>query len=75
VQPSQIRCVYCKDPVDPEDKSVYRRVEGWERRPLASSRRGGSDVVCREHVVDVFACWLCVDRLRAGVSPQQETLL
>jgi hypothetical protein len=67
-------CVYCSRPVDPSARSTYRRVQGWEHKALAESRRGGSDIVLRE-AVDVFACDVCVTRLQNGLSVSQEVLL
>ena len=68
-------CVYCHHSVDPSDPGVYQRVIGWERKAFAASRRGGSDIVLRENMVDTFACQFCVDKLKAGVNVSQETLL
>lgn len=52
---------------------TYRRVQGWERRSQGPSRRGGSDIVLREPTGEV-ACWACVERVRLGLAPTQETL-
>jgi len=54
---------------------VFQRVIGWERKSVLSSRRGGSDIVLREPVPDVFSCQFCIERIRAGVNVSQETLL
>jgi hypothetical protein len=67
-------CHYCTLPVDPDAPSTYRRIEGWERRALGVSRRGGSDITLREQL-DVFACPVCIERLRSGLSVGQEALL
>lgn len=72
---SAARCAYCFCTVDPGSRYIYRRVTGWERKAdHASTRRGGSDIVLREHVEE-FACPACVTLLRSGVSPGQEALL
>ena len=68
-------CTYCRTTVDPTDPGVYERVIGWERKAFQASRRGGSDIVLRERIPDTFACQFCVDKLKAGVSVAQETLL
>jgi hypothetical protein len=68
-------CVYCKRDVDPNQPYVYQRTIGWEHKAFLASRRGGSDIVLREPVPDVFACQFCVDKLKAGVSVAQESLL
>jgi hypothetical protein len=67
-------CTYCKRPVDPRAQTTYRRVLGWERKALARSRRGGSDITLRESR-DEFACPTCVDRLQQGLGIGQESLL
>ena len=67
-------CFYCGDQVDPLARSTWRRVVGWERKALAESRRGGSDIVLRE-TRDEYACPSCVTRLQAGLPVAQESLL
>jgi len=67
-------CAYCDEPVDPNSPSVYRRITGWERKAVASSRRGGSDIVLRESG-PYWACDACIRRLQAGVDIKQGSLL
>ena len=69
------RCVHCNRVVDPNDINVFQRVVGWERKAFLPSRRGGSDIVLRENIVDLFSCQFCIDKLKAGVNVAQETLL
>jgi hypothetical protein len=69
-----IRCELCRKPVDPTAPTTLQRITGWERRALASSRRGGSDIVMREHVEE-FAHNNCVEKQRMGISVGQEVLL
>lgn len=68
-------CAYCHRGVDPNQPYVYQQVIGWEKKSVLSSRRGGSDIVLREPVPDVFACQFCIEKLKAGVSVAQESLL
>lgn len=69
-----VRCFYCNEPVDPTDGTNYRRLVGWERKaPLGTSRRGGSDIVLRRHTDD-YACFGCVEKLRAGLDTNQRGL-
>lgn len=69
------RCTYCNAHVEPGSRHIYQRVTGWERKAdHTGSRRGGSDIVLREHV-DEFACPACVQLLKSGVHPGQEALL
>lgn len=68
-----MNCVHCSGPVDPS--TGYRRIQGWARRASAqSSRRGGEDIVLREHL-DEWACFRCVGLLRDGLAPSQGALL
>lgn len=66
-----VRCVYCLEWAEPS--FAYQRIQGWERKASADSRRGGSDISLREHV-DEFACFACVERKKAGVNIHQGTL-
>ena len=68
-------CVYCGNVVDPNNANVYQQVVGWERKAFGASRRGGSDIMLRGPVPNVFACQFCIDKLKAGVSVAQESLL
>ena len=65
-------CVYCGKTVD--ESHGYRRVVGWERKAVGSSRKGGSDIFLREHR-DEFACGPCIARMKLGLSVAQESLL
>ena len=66
-------CTHCNAPV--EFNTGYRRVQGWARRaPSSSSRRGGEDIVLREHL-DEWACTRCIGLLRDGLSVEQGSLL
>lgn len=70
-----VACVYCRNPLDPDHTSTWRRVTGWERKnTTTTSRKGGSDIACREPV-NQFACDQCVRRLRRGIAPHQDTLI
>jgi hypothetical protein len=69
-----IVCALCREPLDPRDWGVYRRVTGWERKGIGNSRRSGSDIVLREPL-DEFAHPYCVDRARDGVHFAQERLI
>jgi hypothetical protein len=67
------RCTFCGNEID--SSRDYRKVQGWERKATASSRKSGSDIRAREPVEGVWACRWCVDKLAAGVDPSQEALL
>jgi hypothetical protein len=71
-----IACYFgCGTQIDPNDRNAWRRVTGWEHRGLKSgARRGGSDISMREPTGE-FACPKCVSRLKAGINPQQGSLM
>lgn len=70
-----VPCFYgCGRMLDPNDRFVYRRVVGWERKAGVPTRRGGSDITLREPLEE-FACRICIDRIKDGTSPAQEALL
>lgn len=65
-------CHYCSGSVNAQ--LDYRRVRGWEHK--APNRRGASDIVLREPFPqEIWACRGCVERLKRGVSLDQESLL
>lgn len=67
-------CVHCAAEINPQ--TDYRRVLAWERKAQSASRRGGSDIVLREPTgVDLWSCMFCIERLKRGVSVEQESLL
>ena len=67
-----VRCGICGELVP--ESLAYRRISGWEQKARVASRRGGSDIVLREHH-DEFACAGCIARLKAGINVAQETLV
>lgn len=65
----------CGREVDLNTRKAWRRVVGWEHKSNnTGSRRGGSDISMREPTGE-YACDPCMLRLKAGINPQQETLL
>lgn len=65
-------CTYCTTPVDATNKYSYRRVQGWER----AGANGGSDILLREKAEPPeFACLGCVEKMKAGVSVGQGSLV
>jgi len=59
-------CHYCGHDVDPNRRSTWHRVVGWER----AGKAGGSDIVARQRV-ELFACNRCVDLVKNGHDPGQ----
>lgn len=68
------RCALCGTAVNPLDPNTHQRVIGWERRATASSRKSGSDIVCREQLQE-FAHGFCVRREKYGLNPKQESMI
>jgi len=69
-------CSRCPAPVLPDAPDTLVRIEGWQRRSLSPSRRGGADVVLRRPVAPAeYLCTGCAHALKAGVAPLQESLL
>lgn len=69
-QKPRANCAYCGHAVDPDARSTWRRVQGWERKAQGETRRGGSDIVLRE-LVGGLACESCIAKRQAGVSEFQ----
>ena len=67
-------CHFCGDPVDPLARDTYRRIAGWERKALAETRKGGSDIVLRTPV-DEYAHSGCVTLVQNGLAVGQASLL
>ena len=65
-----IRCSFCSEPVDPNSRYTYTRISAWDR----PGKAGGSDVVLRERLAE-FAHPQCIDRVRNGINPKQETFV
>lgn len=65
-------CSMCGEEVTPA--LTYQRIVGWERKGKSQSRKGGSDIVLREHR-DEFACMTCITRIRSGINTAQESLV
>lgn len=70
-----VRCFYCKEPVDPSSDRTWQQVTGWQHRSSrSSSRRGGSDISMRTPTGEL-AHDTCVNLAKRGISPAQGTLL
>lgn len=71
----KVQCAFgCGREIDPDASSTYRRIQGWERKAVLDSRRGGSDISLREQL-DEYACPVCIDRLKDGVNVNQTALV
>jgi hypothetical protein len=68
-----MKCSLCNEEVQP--RTACHRIAGWEMpRSFDSARRGGSDISQRERTGEVAHAH-CVDRLKHGISPAQESLI
>lgn len=65
-----VHCHYCGDPVDTDARTTFQRVEGWERK----RDQGGTNAIIGRQVRQSWACYTCIDRLRHGIDPAQQTL-
>ena len=63
----------CGARINPNDRHVWRAMHGWERKGVGETRRGGSDIALRTPISQ-FACDRCIERLKHGLAPAQETL-
>lgn len=63
------KCRWCNEPVDPE--RAWRRESGYVK-PRAIG--GTNALALREQHLEDVACDRCVDRMKRGVSPGQESL-
>lgn len=66
-------CDHCGRLVDPNDGRSGQRIVAYEVRSVDPARKHGRDVVLREHM-NLWACGVCIDRLRSGLSVNQEAL-
>lgn len=65
-------CHYCG--AEMNVRFMWKRIQGWEAKAQAGSRKSGSDIVLREPTGEL-ACETCIGRLRRGVSPEQGKLV
>ena len=63
-------CQFCGEPVDPLDKSTWRRIQGWERKAQGPTRRSGSDIALREPLEE-YAHSSCIVLEKVGVGARQ----
>lgn len=63
-------CTYCGLLVDSAAVGVWQRATGW----VENRRQGGSNAIALPNKDTVYACGICIDRLRHNISPDQRTL-
>jgi hypothetical protein len=68
------KCALCGTGINPTASGVAQRVEAWELKATASSRKSGSDIIGRQQRQE-FACSRCVRRVKDGLSPGQGSMM
>lgn len=63
-------CVYCGLIIDCNANGTFQLSTGW----CEIRRRGGSNAIALPIRHPRFACHECIDRLRHGISPDQQSL-
>ena len=67
-------CVYCGTFVDTNANGTYRRAVGWLPIKRFSGNKTGTNSLTLPIRLDHWACAECVDRLKHGISPDQQSL-
>lgn len=68
--PPLLVCAFCGCSI-PSVRQAFQKVTGWERHRAA----GGTNALALRKTHDEFACLACVDKLRAGIDPNQPSLI
>lgn len=63
-------CLFCGDPVNPNQPGVYREVSGWEQQRIA----GGANKITLAVRGDLYACRTCIDKKKSGININQDQL-
>lgn len=66
----KVDCHFCGDQLDTSMGRVSQFVSGWERR----RRAGGTNAIILRKVHPQWACYECIEKLRAGIDPAQQRL-
>jgi hypothetical protein len=70
-----VRCLFCREPVDPAAPGTYRRVRGWVKvRARQAGAGGGSTALRMPEPPDAFAHGWCVARAGSGALHEQREL-
>jgi hypothetical protein len=68
-------CFFCKEPVDPDGRSTYRSIKGWEGKRA----KGGANTIALREETGHYAHTSCVQLQRSErrrhVIPGQGTLV
>lgn len=66
----QAPCFHCGIIIDTASTGVFQRITGWTKNRAS----GGANQISLAERSPSWACRGCIDRLRAGVSIDQEAL-
>ena len=66
-----MRCSECLNEIDPTDRSVWQKVEGWERPRVG----GGTNAIALRKPVQEWMCATCMVRKKEGLGVNQGSLL
>lgn len=63
-------CTYCQTFIDTNAIGVFELATGW----CENRRKGGTNTIALAKRHARFACHECIDRLKHGISPDQQAL-
>ena len=66
-----MKCVTCEKEVDPNARTTWQRVIGWERK----RKGGGTNAVALRETLQQFMCGECMIQRLEGIDPMQETFV
>lgn len=64
-------CTFCGTEVDPYAHTTYQKESGWSHR----REGGGTNALALAQKHDEWACWTCIDKLKAGIPLEQQSLV
>lgn len=64
-------CELCDEPIVADRPGTYQYASGW----LPTRAAGGANTIACAEREPRYACSVCIDRLRHGISPTQGSLL
>lgn len=68
----RVDCSFCdRNDLDPEAETTHRQVIGWEH----PRKQGGTNALSLRQPQEVFCCNPCMEKMRRGLSPDQQPLL
>lgn len=66
-----VKCTFCDAELDPRATTTYQKITGWDH-PRSG---GGTNALALAKRLEEFACYLCIDRQKHGVSLEQQSLV